>query len=229
MPLGVYERSAEEKERLSLVFGRKGHHDSALLEAVRHIITNSNQILTIAEIHRLLSNDGMLTDDKKGYYHLCSQLSSAFKNGRLNKNKIRNGRSDGLTYRLPPRFYVGDKVRIIRTNNRTPDWVRQQLRLNNCRTIVTAIPTKYHTRYYLGFNRIGSNCAELHAFRATELEPFIKSTVGRPRSKRKYTRKAVNTACGLNKDTSPLVSVSLMDSSVSPSISCVNCKVEVLV
>ena len=229
MPRGVYIRSERHRVFLSEKLGNKGRFDSTLIEAVSQIMAGTSEKLTLTQIHKELAAQGILSGDEKGYHRLYYQFISAFKSGRLDSSRICSGRGHPV-YKFPTRFHVGDKVRIVRQQKRTPLWMRKELRLNNCRTVISTVPSTEkdaHTRYYLGINRIGNNYIELHAFRSEELEPFVKSTVGRPRSRRTYNRKADKNTCGENKDTSPDDNVSLMDSSVSPSISCVNYQVEV--
>ena len=92
------------------------------------------------------------------------------------------------------KFQVGDKV-VIRRNDRTSKELLSALRLDHPRTI-TAIfydDKAQHTRYYLGSNRRGSMDLLNIYFRASELKLWNKGKIGRPRTKRGYTRHLVIT------------------------------------
>ena len=211
MPIGVYPRVNDSS-------------NGVILAEVSRIIADSTEKLTITQIYQMLWTKGMFSNEKgivpgkeKGYMRLYYQLMKAVKAGKLNKNAIVSGNGKPV-YKLIPKFKVDDKVRIIRLNKRTPRSLMKELRLNKCRTIIAAIPSKQkdgHTLYYLGTNNLGDSYLDLHAFRSSELEFFTKkTTAGRPRTKRKYTPHC--------NDTSSVQSELLMNRSVSPDISCVN-------
>ena len=154
--------------------GFKGHYDSSLITQVSQMIAGSNKKLTMIQMQKALSTRGVLTGDKSGYDHLRSQIIKAFKNGILDQSQIAEGRY--LTHENLPKFKVGDKVRIKQENERTPEWLRKDLRLQNSRTIVAAVPTKWATLYYLGTNGMGKSYLDIQPLRACELEPYTKKS-----------------------------------------------------
>lgn len=89
---------------------------------------------------------------------------------------------------MPNKFSIGDKVIIKRRNRRTPKYLTESLRLDHPRTIVATYydPKAQHLRYYLGTNKRGKADLSSTHFRAEELKLWIKSTPGRPKTKRKY-------------------------------------------
>ena len=119
----------------------KGHYDSSLIARVRQAMADSNEKLSIVQIQRIFAARGILPANQKGYGHLHFQITQAFKNGILDKSQIAEGRH--LNRKNLPKFKVGDKVRIVRENERTPQWLRRELRLHNSRTIVAAVPTEW--------------------------------------------------------------------------------------
>lgn len=92
---------------------------------------------------------------------------------------------------MPPKFKIGDKVKIKRDNNRTSKEVLDGLRLDHPRTIVSIFydPKTQHNRYYLGSNYRGNVDLENVHLRASELILWSKGMIGRPRVKRCYIRK----------------------------------------
>jgi hypothetical protein len=199
MPKGVYRRTKQARENIAKgLMGRvpwnKGHINNGLLDEVRQIISNSNVKLSTKQIHETLAVKGILPDDRKGYKRLNWHIVKAIRSGMLDRSLIRNGKGQTQHRRggASPKFHVGDKVRIIRNNTRTPQWLKNELRLNNCRTITKVVPVKGQdqrsTLYYLGTNKMGNAHLESYGFRCEELELFVKNTVGRPKSKRKYNK-----------------------------------------
>jgi len=91
----------------------------------------------------------------------------------------------------PPKFAVGDKVRLNKV--RVPIWLRS-LRLDTPRTIVFLYRTGKggagkHVRYYLGSNGMGSEELATYSFRSSDLILYVKGAIGRPRTKRRYTKR----------------------------------------
>ncbi len=180
MPKGVYQRTASP--------WNKGQVNYDLLEKAIQTINGSAAKLTVGQIFSQLVANGNVSNDRRGYKKLDRQLVKARESGKLDKNLIYEGRG------RPTKFSLGDKVRIDRHNERTPKWLRRELRLNTERTIVAAVQARGQslrsTRYYyLGSNRLGNGNLECHAFRAMELMRYIKGNVGRPRSKRRYLKR----------------------------------------
>jgi len=215
MPQGVFIRTLQYRENMAKAKkGRLFKSSEVLLDEVRQIFDGSISKLTPKQLHAALAAKNILPNNYNAYIRLWKQINNACKSGRLERNQIYDG---SIATRLQPKFHIGDKVRIIRKQKRTPLWLRKELRLDTPRTIKSTTRTGNSKRYYLGSNGLGNDLVETHGFRATELELYTqKTTTGRPSTKRKYTRQC--------KDTSPANSELLIDSSVSPSISCVNCE-----
>ena len=217
MPRGVYVRTQQMKESILEKRGNwkpanYGHFDNALIAEINSVISASDTKLTGMQIYHALVTKGIVLNGPKVYNHLRKQIYRARNKGRLDSECIRNGNADTMYH---PKFHMGDKVRIIRQNIETPAWLRNELRLDNCRTITDVKKINGRWRYSLGSNGMGESPLELYIFRSYELEPYTKkTTAGRPRTKRKYTRQC--------KDTTSTNDSFLMNPSESPSISCVN-------
>lgn len=91
---------------------------------------------------------------------------------------------------MPRKFNIGDKVVIKRIDDRTPKELLQNIRLDHPRTITATFydEVTQHTRYYLGTNRMGRYEIQDFSFRAQSLQKWERGKVGRPRTKRRYTR-----------------------------------------
>jgi hypothetical protein len=184
------------------------------------LIVGNDVQLTRLQIYSALVANGIIQDKRYGsfYYHLYR----ACKCGKLDSNLIYDSRGNHKHHCERRKFHVGDKVIIKRHQKGTPLWLRKELQLNNIRTITAILPPEgsYSVRYCLGNNGIGKSNIEFHPFVSSELEHYSKkTTAGRPRTKRIYTRHC--------KDTSSLNNEPLINPTMSPSISCVNCEVPV--
>jgi hypothetical protein len=220
MPKGVYVRTKPAWNK-----GNVSQSNNMLLDAVRELMTNSATKLSPTRIHKMLAIKGILPGDKNGYMRLDHQIVKACQSGRLDSSQICNDRGQkGCLRQYARKFAVGDRVRIIRQNRQTPLWLRKELRIDNVRTIIAAIPSKApngHVSYYLGNNGIGKNYLGFYAFQSYELEYYRKKTiVGRPSSKRKYTKHC--------RDTSAVQDGLSVNPSELPSILCVNFKNELV-
>lgn len=175
----------------------KGSYNRDLIEKVNQVINSCTMPLTIGQIYAALETTGNGTNYKAFLWHLAKARTS----GQVDNSRIAEGRGR-KRYKgggVRNKFALGDKVRINRHNKRTPEWLRQDLRLDTPRTIVSVgnvprefgfIPKARHTLYGLGNNRIGltsDNLADYY-FRAGELIPYIKGDIGRPKHKRHYNQ-----------------------------------------
>jgi len=192
--------------------GQLSETNYILREEAKRIMAGNAVKLTVKQIYMTLVKGGIVLDNHDSYPHFCELIRRECRCGRLDGNLIREGRGGSQAQKFP----VGAQVRITGQNKNTPLWLRQELRLSNCRTIrAIAKGEDGHLRYFLGVNRKGESYLESHSFRSDELAPYIKkNAVGRPRSKRKYVKKS--------KDTSVAFEGNLANSTMSPSISCVN-------
>ena len=229
MPSGKFVRTPEYRAKISRTLkGRnplntRGVYD-VLIAEINKIIVGSDAKLTWMGVYKALKTQGIMSGYIKGFKNLCPYFYRACKLGEIDRNQIYDGRihnGKNWEHGVRSKFHVGDKVRITGKAHQTPLWLREEIRLDNCRTIKAIRPREgprehgKHIDYYLGSNGIGKSYAENHAFRSEELELYSKkTTVGRPSTKRKYTRHY--------KDTSPVESELLVNRSESPSISCVN-------
>jgi hypothetical protein len=231
MPRGVFVRTTQAKENMAKAkIGNKyGYRlgntpwnkglvsdDSKLLwKEIYQVAATSPIKLTIKETFEALAVRGILPNNSKGYRRLTSQIFIARHSGRLPEGLIIEGIAKSMRKgRLGShKFEIGDKVRIIRGNQRTPVSFCKELRLNRCRTITGITHVKGCRYYLLGTNNTSEGLIRL--FRSSELEPYIKNTsAGRPSTKRKYVRHIENT--------SPANDSLLVNPSESPCISCVN-------
>ena len=209
----------------------KGNYNVILIDGVNQIIS-SNPGLTPGEIYQHLGDGYEYT-----YKGFLKHLAKARKNGIVNSSYISEGRggkrkSSGAKFK----FAVGDKVRIAK-NNRTPEYLRAEIkRLDIPRTIIAIFSVceppqrRADTLYYLGNNRMGGcNSLESYGFRTRQLIPYVKGNVGRPKRKRHYNRNlgkgsVIKGNSPLGGDKSPILNYIQ-----SPSISCVNSGIGVLV
>jgi AraC-like DNA-binding protein len=172
----------------------KGHHNevnNALLDLTKQVIAATETKLTTRKLYGALVSRGAIAKNNKTFDCFCGLIYRERKCGHLDRNSFEDGRGGNQAQK----YAVGTKVRIKGQNKNTPLWLLQDLRLSNCRTI-TAIAKGEdgHLRYFLGVNRKGESCLESHSFRADELALYIKNdSVGRPRSKRKYTKRSKDT------------------------------------
>lgn len=90
---------------------------------------------------------------------------------------------------MTTKFKLRDKVVVKRLNRRTPQYIRDAIRLDKDRTIVSIYydSRTQHAHYHLG-KKPGGVDISMYPFRASELRLKTES-VGRPREKRKYGRK----------------------------------------
>jgi hypothetical protein len=214
MPKDVYSRTNWKSNK-----GSFWHSTYKLFEEVNAVMVNSTVKMTKLEIHKALVAKNILPDDINGYHLLCWHLKKVHSNGVLNADFIADGRGHHANHSHSTnkkKFHLGDKVRIV--NNQTPKWLRREIRIDNCRTIVKVLKTTglpQYPLYFLGSNGVGNGSLEIYGFRSGELEPYTKkTTAGRPRTKRKYTRH-VSIA-------SPVQDSPLINPSESPSILSLN-------
>ena len=94
---------------------------------------------------------------------------------------------------MSSKFKIGDKVLIKRHNNRTSKELMDGLRLDHPRTIVAIFydDKVQHNRYYLGTNKRGNEDLSITHLRASELILWNKGGIGRPKTKRRYTKNSV--------------------------------------
>jgi len=225
MPKGIYARTKPA--------WNKGHYNDALIDRVNQVINSNLMQLTIGQIYAALVAAGDIENTRNDYKKFLWHLAKARAADQVDGSRIIEGRGR-KRYKgggVRNKFNTGDKVRINRHNRRTPEWLREELRLDTPRTITAVcnvvrepsfIPTSRHTLYYLGSNRMGSDNLEPHGFRAGELIPYVKGSAGRPKHKRRYNR---NWGAGIsdkgdsiNRDDKGL-NLNLIK---SPSIMCVN-------
>lgn len=88
------------------------------------------------------------------------------------------------------KFKLKDKVVIKRRNDRTSKEILDGLRLDHPRTIISIYydPETQHNRYYLGTNKRGKIDLTIPHFRSSELILWNRGMVGRPKTKRRYTK-----------------------------------------
>lgn len=220
MPKGVFTRTKP-------VWNKGITKYQGLLDRINWLLL-LGQPQTLSQIYEHFNNE-------ISYKKLQWLLSKARAGGIINKELIAEGR--GLMKDkgggLRPKFKIGDKVRIDRTNRRTPQWLRGELRLDIPRIIVATfnigdavrrglvdVSTKNRNIiYYLGSNRMGNGGLEVYGFRSCQLIPYIKGTTGRPRLKRLYNRKNGN---GIGNYTNGGNKGLETELTASPSILCVN-------
>jgi len=228
MPTGIYKRTKQMRKNISL--GRMGIEPwNKGVTKYEGLLFRINQLLLdkplkVGEIYSICS--GEIT-----YKKLKWLLSEARAKGIIDKSLIKKNHNRGGAGQ--PKFKVGDKVRIIRLNKRTPQWLRNETRIDTPRTIVATFKVREDMGYvyYLGSNKIGTNSLDGHRFRANELELWVKREIGRPREKRTYNRNfnvdintKPNTIYNTTEYTPYMPKTPILASlSKSPSISCVNC------
>lgn len=215
----------------------KGQYNIALIDRVNKIIDSNSMQLTLGEIFAALVAAGNIEDTHNGYKKFRWHLAKARVAGQVDDSRISEGRGR-KRYKgggVRNKFHLGDKVRLNKHSRRTPEWLREELRLDTPRTITAVcnvarepgfVPTSRNTLYYLGNNRMGSDNLEPHGFRAVELIPYVKGKVGRPKRKRHYNQNLAvsisDKGGSINRDDKRL-NKNLVK---SPSISCVNCSCE---
>ena len=190
MPKGIYLRTKP-------VWNKGLVADDNLTSQVNQLLS-TGQPYTIGRIFNRLVDAGIIEATRRGYkgflYHLARARAAGRIDGRIPESRGRKPYKGGG---VRNKFAVGDKVRIIRRNGRTPEWLREELRLDTPRTVITVfnvprktgqVPKTRHTVYTLGTNKMGNKNLEAHGFRAGELVSFDKGNLGRPRSKRAYNR-----------------------------------------
>ncbi len=182
MPKGVFVRTKPA--------WNKGIYSFNLLARVKHIISIIDNKLTVKELYLELVASGDLPKGRPGYRKLNRQLVLARRTGELDAALIREGRgrTNHQRYHPPGKFNVGDKVRIDRHEKRNPQWLREGLRIDSCRTIVEAYHTGRFVSYYLGTNSLNNNNLDSYSFRSGQLIPFESGNIGRPNHKRAYNR-----------------------------------------
>lgn len=204
MPKGVYKRT--KQMRINISISRRGivpwnksiSKYQNLLNWIRWLLTIDGP-LTLSEIYSRVGGE-------VSYKSLWWLVSRARANGLLDKALIKENR--GLMKNKgggpPPKFQVGDKVRISPCNTRTPQWLLEELRADNPRTIISVFHQDNGRRgylgchYYLGTNT-GGNILSRYPFRAEELVPYMKGKVGRPRTKRAYNQRHLEIMAGIGK------------------------------
>ena len=221
MPKGVYVRTDKGRENMSraamgrLVWNKGLTQDDSLINQVNRLMS-TGQVFTIGRIFNRLVAAGIIEGSHQGYKRFIWHLAKARAAGRVDSSRIieSRGRKRFKGGGVRQKFNLGDKVRIIRQNGRTPEWLREELRLDTPRTIIDIFqaprePRKGYrgTLYYLGSNKMGNKDLESYGFRVSELMFFEKGSLGRPSSKRRYNRFLGNKNNGDTHSTNMVVEV----------------------
>lgn len=184
MPRGVFIRTKP--------IWNKGQYNIAFVGKVIAIMSSNPMPLTLGQIFTALGATGDMGNTRLDYKKFLWHMAKARATGLIDNNRITEGRGRGYEHSrncgAKNKFNLGDKVRIKRHNKRTPEWLREELRIDTPRTITGLFRTGRFVNYYLGDNRLGSGILEPHTFRAIELIPYVKGSLGRPMHKRRYNR-----------------------------------------
>lgn len=180
MPRGVFIRTKP--------IWNKGRYNMAFVDKMNKVMSGSR--MQPNQIYAALVAASEIENTRQGYKKFLWHFTKARATGLIDNSRIAEGRGHKRFKGggVRPKFNVGDKVRICRLQKRTPEWLRQELRLDTPRTITELFRTGRFVNYYLGDNRLGSGILEPHAFRATELISYVKGSIGRPTHKRHYNR-----------------------------------------
>lgn len=178
-----------------------------LLVRVKELIATVEFKLTLGELFNYIAKEGYLPGSRSGYKTFQRLVSQNINKGLLRDGRgLKNKGNTGEGYGRPQKFQVGDKVRILRANGRTPLWLRENIREDIPRTVTAIIKTGQGSRYHVGCNRIGNDSIEIYTFRSNELIPFVKGKKGRPKIKRVYKyRNSFATRPDINPSTSPSI------------------------
>lgn len=177
MPKGVFPRTKPAWNK-----GKSPY--SEILDRINDLLMQSYDPLTLGDVFNILVDEDYLPAGRSSY-KMIQRLVEKWIDKRLLKDG-RGLKNRGLHHREKGKFKIGDKVRIKRFNNRTPQYLIDRIRLDTPRTIVSIFKVRRVNHYHLGTNGLEQSALRNYAFRPDELIPFQKGNRGRPRAHRLY-------------------------------------------